>query len=286
MGHRFRTWFLGITTLAALLALAVSTYAWFTSNQEVSTSTATARTGDETLELQISTEGGSSFQSRETVPIRQVNGTEKDRLMPVSTADLKEFVYAPFTDAGMAESFQPVQDEAYYYHGRLYLRAAGEGWKSGSRMNLYLDQTDGVLGKDADGTLLNAARLGLIFGGNSKNAVILKLSDTENVQSRQTYNTVLDGKVLGKDQVIRSKNGVLSAVADPAEPLKAYTVSFTDTDMQLPAKPLLEMELNRIYQVDVYFYLEGCDPDCSDSISFQAADLYLAFYGVLSQEGR
>lgn len=286
MGHRFRTWFLGITTLAALLALAVSTYAWFTSNQEVSTSTATARTGDETLELQISTEGGSSFQSRETVPIRQVNRTEKNRLMPVSTADLKEFVYAPFTDAGMAESFQPVQDEAYYYHGRIYLRVAGEGWKSGSRMNLYLDQTDGVLGKDADGTLLNAARLGLVFGGNSENPVILKLSDTENAQSRQNYNTVLDGKVLGKDQVIRSKNGVLSAVADPAEPLKAYTVSFTDTDMQLPAKPLLEMELNRIYQVDVYFYLEGCDPDCSDSISFQAADLYLAFYGVLSQEGR
>ena len=46
---------------------------------------------------------------------------------------------------------------------------------------------------------------------------------------------------------------------------------------------LLEMELNRIYTVDVYFYLEGCDPDCSDSVSDQEADIHLAFYGVIDR---
>ena len=54
--------------------------------------------------------------------------------------------------------------------------------------------------------------------------------------------------------------------------------------MTLPDKALLTMEFNRIYPVDIYFYLEGCDPDCSDALSFDVAELYLAFYGVL-QEG-
>ena len=53
MKNVFRTWFLGITTIFALLTFGAATYAWFTSNRAVSTSTATARTGEETLELQL-----------------------------------------------------------------------------------------------------------------------------------------------------------------------------------------------------------------------------------------
>ena len=49
MKHIFRVWYLGITTVFALLAFSAATYAWFTSNREGATSTATARTGDETL---------------------------------------------------------------------------------------------------------------------------------------------------------------------------------------------------------------------------------------------
>ena len=36
--------------------------------------------------------------------------------------------------------------------------------------------------------------------------------------------------------------------------------------------------------LDIYFYLEGCDPDCSDSVSFDNANLHLAFYGAVSQK--
>ena len=43
MKHAFRTWFLSVTMLAAVLSLAAATYAWFTSNRAVGTSTATAR---------------------------------------------------------------------------------------------------------------------------------------------------------------------------------------------------------------------------------------------------
>lgn len=283
MKRSFRTWFFGITTLFAVLALTLATLAWFTSNRAVQTNTATARTGDETLELQISSSGGNDFQSIETAPITQVNQTDSGTLMPVSTADLRSFVYAPFTGGGKASSFSLVQDEANYYHGRVYLRAQGEGWPSGSRLNLYLDQSDGLLGESADGYLLNASRLGLVFGEDTSSPIILRLSESENPESAQVYNTEVDGKILGKNQVLGYNNDSVYAAADPSVPVSDYTISFTDSQINLPEKTLLSMELGRIYAVDVYFYLEGCDPDCSESVQLGEADIHLAFYGVLDQ---
>ena len=66
MKRSFKTWFWSITAVFVLLALAGATYAWFTSNRAVSTSQATARSGEENLELQISSQGGSAFRSEET----------------------------------------------------------------------------------------------------------------------------------------------------------------------------------------------------------------------------
>ena len=60
MKRSFRTWFLTVTIILILLAVAFFTYAWFSSNRAVSTNTATARTGEENVELQLSSSGGSS----------------------------------------------------------------------------------------------------------------------------------------------------------------------------------------------------------------------------------
>lgn len=286
MKHIFRTWFLGVTTIAALLALAAATFAWFTSNRAVSTSVATARSGQEQLELQISSRGGGSFQSMDTAPIQQVNQTSATYLMPVSTSDLVNFVYVPITVDGNASTFRAVQDEQYYYHGRVYLRAMGEGWPQGTRMNLYLDQTDGLLGKNDGGSMLSAARLGLMFDGDTSSAVMIRLTEEEMNRDRQAYNTVINGKTLGRDQVLSSKNNQIQPVKDPSLPISDYTISFGTEDIQIPAKSLISMELNKIYTVDVYFYLEGCDPDCSDAIDFQKADLHLAFYGMVEEGTR
>ena len=48
---------------AALLVGGVATYAWFTSNQQVGTSRAAARTGEETVELLLSSAGGADFRA-------------------------------------------------------------------------------------------------------------------------------------------------------------------------------------------------------------------------------
>lgn len=284
MKHSFRAWFLTVTTIFLLFAVAFFTYAWFTSNRAVSTNSATARTGEEKLELQLSSTGGSSFQDSQSASITQVNKTDAGYLLPVSTKDLENFVYSPFTDSGMASSFKQVQNEEYYYHGRIYIRAAGENLDAGSTMKLYLDQSDGILGEKVSGEMLNAARLGLVFDGDYSSEVILKLSDSQNTSKQQVYNTVINGQTLGKDQVLSYRNGKIEAVSDPAAAVSSYTVSFTDDSVEVPDRTLLTMQFNKIYTVDVYFYIEGCDPDCSNDIQYSTADLQLGFYGVLGQK--
>ena len=278
MKHRFKIWFQIVTMIFAVLSLAFATYAWFTTNREVSTSTATARTGEETLELQLSTSGGGSFRDADSVSIQQVNQTSAEYLLPVSTSNLVNFVYSPNTEAGIAKAFQPVENESYYYHGRVYIRATGTGWPDGTTMKLYLDQSDNILGQQVSGELLNAARLGLVFDGDYSSAVILKLSDSSNSSDQQVYNTEVNGQRLGDNQVLSYVNQSVQAVTDPSVAAGQYTVTFDNDSMQAPERTLLTMNLNQIYSVDIYFYIEGCDPDCSSYIQYSIADLQIGFY--------
>lgn len=283
MKHRFKIWFQIVTMIFAALSLAFATYAWFTTNREVSTSTATARTGEETLELQLSTSGGGSFRDADSVSIQQVNQTSAEYLLPVSTSNLVNFVYSPNTEAGIAKAFQPVENESYYYHGRVYIRATGTGWPDGTTMKLYLDQSDNILGQQVSGELLNAARLGLVFDGDYSSAVILKLRDSSNSSDQQVYNTEVNGQRLGDNQVLSYVNQSVQAVTDPSVAAGQYTVTFDNDSMQAPERTLLTMNLNQIYSVDIYFYIEGCDPDCSSYIQYSIADLQIGFYGIPDQ---
>ena len=281
---KFRLWALGVTMIAAALALSAATYAWFTTNRLVNTDRATARSGTDTLELQISSAGGNDFQALKEAPIIQVNRTELTELMPVSTADLQSFVYNRLTEDKIAESFRTVTEEQYYYHGRIYLRAVAQGDNVGGRMALYLDEDNeagGALAQSDGGMVLNAARLGLTFDGG--NPSIFYLSNVSNPENKQIRNTRINGEILGDGQVLKSSGGTLSAVADPSIPLADRTIIMNDSGAVLPAAPLLYMNLNQIYTVDIYFYIEGCDPDCSNSIGLDELDLHLAFYGILEE---
>ena len=281
----FTIWSAIVTMIVIVLVLTTATYAWFSVNRIVSTDKASARSGTDTLELQISEKGGEAFQGAEEAPIVQVNQTELMELMPVSTADLQHFVYNPFTnEEDKAEIFRTVEDENYYYHGRFYLRALAEGKPDTARMALYLDEAEeagGILAQAEAGQLLNAARLGLTF--DEANPVIYYLSEKNNDTEEQAKNTVLNDDLLGENQVLRSNGTNVEGVDDPAISLESNRIVMEDTRVILPERPLFYMELNKIYTVDVYFYIEGCDPDCSDAIRFDEADLHLAFYGILEE---
>lgn len=282
--YLFQLWAAAVTGIVAMLVLSVATYAWFTTNKTVSTDKASARSGTDTLKLLVSGTGGNDFKGSEETDIVQVNAASRTQLMPVSTADLGTFVYNPVSQGDMAESFQKVENEKYYYHGRIYLRAEAEGKPAGARMALYLDEAEeagGALVSASAGSLLNAARLGLSFDGGHQ--VIFYLSDKHNASSEQARNTRLNGKLLEDGQVLQLSGGQVKGVKDPAIPLSDRRILIDDTSIKLPDEPLLYMELNRTYQADIYFYIEGCDPDCSDSISYDGADLHLAFYGILEE---
>lgn len=267
----------------ALLSLTAVTAAWFTNNAKVNTSRAVSRTAAQSVELQVSSKGGDDFSGGREADIVQVNSAEMTRLMPVSTADLATFVQPPATVDGYAVSFQRVEDERDYYHGRVYLRATADAAESGRKLAVYLDEGAGsggalAVGGAAGSRRLHAARLGLVFDGKQESAVIFRLSEDKNAEGDRTLNTKLDGAVLEEGSVLTWTGTAAKAVADPAVLTKDRAVG---ADGTVPEKPLLEMELGRVYQVDVYFYLEGCDPDCTESIAFDDGYLHLAFYGVL-----
>jgi hypothetical protein len=288
VGTILKSIFLFVTMLALLLSLTLATYAWFTTNREVSTDTVTGRTGSDTVALEISTQGGDNFQPQEEAAILQVNDTLSTWLMPVSTADLETFLYNPGTvydetqQSSVAAYFEPVENEANYYHGRVYIRATTQDGTG--TMALYLDESalsGGAIAQTEAGGLLGAARLGLTFDG--EDPVIFRLTEEQN--ESQVRNTLINGSILSDGQVLAYANGQVQAVADPAVALRDYTITQTDATVTLPEQPLIYLEPNRIYAVDIYFYLEGCDPDCADGIAYDGADLHLAFYGLVSEEG-
>ncbi len=272
-----------ITSLAVIVSLTSATYAWFSANSVVRTNRVVGRSGTDQVVLQVSQTGGDNFQGAYETGLVQVNSTNTGFLMPVSTSDLTNYVYNASTVEQTAVSFVKVTGERYYYHGRVYLRATAEGHSENARLALYLDgaESGGSLVRNAKGYLVNAARLGLTFDGGSRK--ILRLSEEANPEKDRTLNTVLNGNALSAGQVIDSSGSTFQAVTDPSEPLARYMVGTDGLTGNGTISPLLNMELNRVYAVDVFFYLEGCDPDCTDVTRMDELDLHLAFYGVLTE---
>ena len=274
-------WAIGAAAVLTALTLTAATYAWFTVNREVQTDRVTSRTGDDTVELQISNQGGDAF-----TPMKDATGEfneaplkeQEHPLLPVSTADLSSFVYNPFTKDGVAETFLPVvyEENPIYYHDTVYLRAVGESLPEGTRVALYLDRPETPLVQHETGELLTAARLGLTF--DQANPVIFRLSDVDEGEG----NTSPGGTPLGKGMVLTLQGGTATPVSDPAVSISDRQIT---EDGGAGPEPLLIMELDRIYAVDVYFYLEGCDPDCLDErVGRDEAVFNLAFYGILTDE--
>lgn len=268
-----------------LVTLSGATFAWFTNNSYVDTTRVSGRTATEDVRLEISSRGGSEFSGETESEIAQINETKLTGLMPVSTADLVNFVYCPATVEGFATNFVKVENEKNYYHGRVYMRAVVEGGAADAKVDVYLDESQDSGGaltekSDEESLILNAARLGLVFNEDRDTAVIFRLSEENNGEEGSVLNTRLDG-VVQEDKTVLAWNGDAAvAAADPSVLISDYTVA--EDSGKLPEKPLFTMERDVIYPVDIYFYLEGCDPDCTETISLDANELHLAFYGVLN----
>lgn len=111
----------------------------------------------------------------------------------------------------------------------------------------------------------------------------MRVSEETNPEQNRTVNTVLNGSRLAEGQVIDSSGSSLTAVDDPSEAMADYTVG-AEGLADNTVKSLFTMNLNQIYEVDIYFYMEGCDPDCSDVTQLDELDFHLSFYGILTEE--
>ena len=121
------------------------------------------------------------------------------------------------------------------------------------------------------GELLTAARLGLRLTDEAGSSTfrILTLSD----ENEGSGNTRLNGEDVAPGNVLTLSGDTPVAVADPAIPIVAVMAQAART-------PIATMEQDKVYRVDIYFYLEGCDPDCTDEkVGLDRAALQLGFYG-------
>lgn len=256
-----------VMVVLALLLAGGATFAWFTYNSRVGTDRITAKTSDANVNLLLSATKD-PFNGKEECDIVQVNTFNKEQLQPVSTSDLVTFVY---------NNGSKVSDESGYFHGRLFVQATGDGLIQ-SKIGIYLDNNTDLFTNDENKKLLNAARIGLAFEG--KDPVIISLSEEHNASGEQVNNTVLNGVAVDSGKPLHmDSNGNVTQVADPAVSVAAIGIKTNSS-----AKPLAVLDIGKIYQLDIYFYLEGTDPDCSNSLQLNGATVQLAFYGALTEE--
>ena len=268
--HWLKMVYFTVMFLSAALAFAAATYAWFSVNELVETSRITAETGKQDLELQISRTNFTPAPNQE-VELKAPTNV----LLPVSTADLNTFVYNPITNGDIADRFLPAA-ETLYYHDTVYLRAKGTEVSKDIQLELYLDDKVDIT-QNISGELLTAARLGLRLTDEAGNSTfcILSLSD----ENEGSGNTRLNGVDIAPGNVITLSGGEPVAVADPAIPIASVMAQAART-------PIATLEQDKVYTVDIYFYIEGCDPDCTDEkVGLDRAALQLGFYGKPVRKG-
>lgn len=276
-----------VFVLLVLISLSAVTFAWFSAaNRQVNTVRVTSKTSGADIQLLLN---DSADFSKGGTNALNLNETELHELMPVSTADLEHFVFNPSAEGNMATAFSPAPADLYY-HKQFYMKAEVAEMDIAA-VQVYLDgsssgKTSGcplVESSGADGLFLNAARVGLRFteaGKSDGTAAIIRLSDAHNPQGSH-MNTVLNGVDLGEGMVLKSDDAaqIISAVPDPSKSYQAFTIRDNGA---LPEQYLVALKPNVVYTVDAYFYLEGCDPDCTEIISADFADLSLWFYGMVA----
>lgn len=262
-----------ISMLAAVLALSSATFAWFTSNTSVSTNKVTASVGDVNATLLISSSGGLNFKGGTEASITTANETEVETLLPVSTSDLEHFAYP--ASGSKNTNWLLDEDEKRFYHGTVYIVGSCGGSAAYTKMALYLDEIDKMISADDDDSkFANAGRIGIKIKGNDP--VIIRMSEDENETGQQVRNTYLNGVLLDDNIVIHKDDSSSGAeeVDDPSKEIKTYSAA------EKTPKPVAVINLDEVYEVNIYFYLEGCDPDCSDYISKDEIDVFISLFGV------
>lgn len=276
-----------VALFVLLAALGVATYAWFTNNAAVNTNSVSVHSDDSSLVVDLGDAASGSWSSSGDVALSS-NSPDPLTLYPVSTFDLNGFAECTHNnDAGEAVHFEQAADGEHFYHGWIDLRArvigSGAGNATGA-VNLYLG--DSLVPSDTDPELLRAARVGLKFSraGQVVKTCYFALDGSggghrgEHPATRPGLDGYADGMLLGW------QNGSLACANDGSEDFNAYLMGSGDSSTR-PQNALLTMDQGTEYRLDVYYYIEGTDPDSADYLYGDVGVVHLNLFAVLDGQG-
>lgn len=278
-----------VLVMVALAAtLGAATYAWFTSNMKVNTNSVSVHSDTSKLLLELGDASrGSWSQQGDVSLVSNASGTVT--LYPVSTFDLNGFAAcAQNNSAGDASVFEQAKDNgSAYYHGWIDLRPTITGMgasKVKGKVSLYLAESLVPQGTDAE--LLRAARVGIkISSGNQVLATNIFELDSSDGGHRGEHPATAPAGLAGytDGMLLGWQNGQLACGADVKQDPAAFTLDTSETATR-PQNALATLALGQAYRLDIYYYIEGTDPDSADYLHQDSGTLHLALFATLDGE--
>lgn len=210
-------------------------------------------------------------------------------LYPVSTFDLNGFAAcAQNNSTGDATVFEQAKDNgSAYYHGWIDLRPTITGTgasKVKGKVNLYLAES--LVPQDANAELLRAARVGIkISSGNQVLAANIFELDSSDGGHRDEHPATVPAGLAGytEGMLLGWQNGQLACGANVTRDPAAFTLDTSETAMR-PQNSLATLGLGQTYRLDIYYYIEGTDPDSADYLYQDPGTLHLALFATLDGE--
>lgn len=280
--------YIAFVMVALAATLGAATYAWFTSNMKVNTNSVSVHSDTSKLVLELGdADAGSWSQQGDASLASTASGAAT--LYPVSTFDLNGFAAcAQNNSSGDATVFERAKDNgSAYYHGWIDLRPTITGTgasKVKGKVSLYLAESLTPQGADAE--LLRAARVGIkISSGGQVLATNIFELDSSDSGHRGEHPTTAPAGLAGytDGMLLGWQNGQLACGADVKQDPAAFTLDTGETATR-PQSSLATLALGQTYRLDIYYYIEGTDPDSADYLHQDPGTLHLALFATLDGE--
>ena len=280
--------YIALVMVALAATLGAATYAWFTSNMKVNTNSVSVHSDTSKLVLELGdADAGNWSQAGDASLSSTANGSAA--LYPVSTFDLNGFAACAQNNAdGDATVFEQAKDNgSAYYHGWIDVRPTITGTgasKVKGRVSLYLAES--LVPQGADAALLRAARVGIkISSGGQVLATNIFELDSSDSGHRGEHPTTAPAGLAGytDGMLLGWQNGQLACGADVKQDPAAFTLDASETAVR-PQNALATLALGQAYRLDIYYYIEGTDPDSADYLHQDSGTLHLALFATLDGE--
>lgn len=280
--------YIALVMVALAATLGAATYAWFTSNMKVNTNSVSVHSDTSKLVLELGDAGrGSWSQQGDASLASTANGAVT--LYPVSTFDLNGFAAcAQNNSAGDATVFEQAKDNgSAFYHGWIDLRPTITGTganKVKGKVNLYLAES--LVPQGADAELLRAARVGIkISSGSQVLATNIFELDSSDGGHRGEHPMTVPAGLAGytEGMLLGWQNGQLACGANVTQDPATFTLDTSET-AERPQNSLATLALGQTYRLDIYYYIEGTDPDSADYLHQDPGTLHLALFATLDGE--